>query len=146
MNIWRYIRIAAVVAFFIGGLLGDHRKVDPGYSLGFIAIFLFSGMALGMLFVIGIQAFNPRSAPTWRYPRWGYSPFGMREPLLFFHFGGCLFLASGIGGLLRFAVDRSTPLFDTVMIASGGAGILAGVWLCTLIFHRKMEPNASVQE
>ena len=91
-----------------------------------------------MLFIIGIQAFNARSAAVWAYPHWTRNPFTMREPLQFFHFGGYFMLAGGVGGLVHYAYDRSAHVTQPVVLAAWGFGMLMGVRVCTLVFRRKM--------
>src|SRR5262245_51276970 len=136
MTRWFYIRAALVVASFIAGVVGVERDVvETGGLLAQIALGAFAFGVVGILFIIGIQAFNPRSAAHWRYPSWVCNPFTLREPLQFFHFGGYFFLAAGIGGLLRFALDRSTPIFEPIVFACWGGGIVLGVRLCVALFR-----------
>jgi hypothetical protein len=136
---WLYVRAALVVASFTGGVLGEgDQGPELGGSLSWIAVGVFMFGVIGMLFIIGMQAINPRSAPYWRYPSWACNPFTLREPLQFFHLGGYFFLAAGVGRLLRFAFDRSIPLFESVVFAFWGGGIVVGVWLGAAIFRKKM--------
>jgi hypothetical protein len=135
---WFYIRLAIVAAAFLGGILGQGRDLNTGYTAAQLAMATFAFGVFAMQFVIGIQAFNARSAPVWRYPSWRANPFTMREPLQFFHLGGYYFLASGVGGLLHVAVDGSLPVTEPIMFASTGAGVICGVWLCCRLFRRKM--------
>jgi hypothetical protein len=139
MSAWSYVRGATVTASFLGGLFGTARSVDFGMPLSYIAAAVFAFGVVGMLFVIGIQAFNPRSDAIWSYPGWVLNPFTMRQPLQFFHFGGYSFLAAGIGALLRSVFVRGTPLVEPIVFAFWGAGILVGVWCCTRVFRRKMK-------
>ena len=135
---WCYIRIAAVAAAFLGGVLGHGRSLITGYTDAQMAAATFAFGAVAMLFVIGLQAFNSRSAPVWTYPSWRVSPFTMKEPLQFFHLGGYFFLASGVGGLIHVALDRTLPVTEPLIFTSTGAGVLCGVWLCCRVFRRKM--------
>ena len=89
MNMWPYIRGGLVAVSLLGGTLGVHRQyVDFGYGLYQIAAAVFVFGIVGMLFVIGIQAFNPRSDAKWSYPRCALNTFKIGQPLQFFHFGG----------------------------------------------------------
>ena len=146
MTGWLLARLTIVAAFLFGGVFGSARPLSTGYPLYQVALAVFAFGIVGMLFVVGIQAFNSRSAQIWRYPSWARNPFTMREPLQFFHLGGYLMLASGMGGLLRFAYDRTTPVTEAVILASWGVGVLFGVRSCTLVFRHKMErPNKSLE-
>jgi hypothetical protein len=139
MNAWPYVRGGVVAASFLGGILGTNRRVvELGISLPTIAFATFTLGIVGMLFVIGIQAFNPRSDAVWAYPKWTLNPFKLRQPLQFFHLGGYFFLLAGVGALSRWLLVRETPLAEPIAFSAWGAGILAGVWCCTRVFHKKM--------
>jgi hypothetical protein len=139
MNAWPYVRGGVVAASFLGGALGtDRRVVDFGISLPTIALVTFTFAVVGMLFVVGIQVFNPRSDAGWAYPKWTLNPFKLRQPLQFFHFGGYFFLLAGVGALSRWLFIRETPLAEPIAFTFWGAGVLAGVWCCTRVFHKKM--------
>lgn len=99
-------------------------------------IFLFG--IIGMLFVIGVQTINPRSATTWRAPSWNINPFLIKEPLQFFHFGGFYFLACGVGVLIRHALVSHNVAPNSFFLLALASGVLVGVWLCCLVFRRKM--------
>lgn len=143
MNNWVYLRLGIVALSFLQGvvwtpsLFGD----APGRGEGSIQwgpvllFFLFPMVAL--LFIIGIQFFNPRSASAWRYPSWKINPFLLSEPLQPLHFLGFVFLATGLGALTRGLLTRSL-ISDALAIASFGAGTVLGVYLCTLVFRRRM--------
>ncbi len=139
MRFWLYVRLALIALSFLQGALSSEIVAPPeGVSvLLLIDVFLFDIVA--MLFLIGMQRINPRSAPVWRYPRWSINPFFMSEPLQFFHLGGFFFIAVGVGSALRlFLGGRTIPL--TVLFAPAiGAGVLAGVYACTAVYRGKME-------
>lgn len=140
---WLYVRGGLVATSFLGGLLGDNRIVSFGYTWPQLVGGLFAFGVIGMLFVIGIQAFNPRSASTWAYPQWGLNPFSMRQPLQLFHLCGYFFVAAGVGALIRAQILGIAPGDEPLVYASWGAGIVAGVWCCSRAFRRKMErPSA----
>lgn len=142
-NRWLYIRSGLVAASFAGGVFGEGSLKDFGYPRPQLAVALFAFGVVGMLFVIGIQAFNPRSAATWAFPQWRLNPFTMRQPLQLFHFCGYFFLAAGMGALLRALVLGTVAGDEPIVFASWGAGIIAGVWCCSRVFSRKMEPLGS---
>jgi disulfide bond formation protein DsbB len=138
MSTWLYIRVAIIAFCFITGFIGTGRELETGYPLLYMAAYVFAFGVVGMLFVIGIQAFNSRSATVWSYPSWNHNPFTLREPLQFFNFGAHFMIASGLGGLLHVAYDRTTPIVEPVVLAVWGIGMLVGVRLCTLVFRHKM--------
>ena len=139
MNAWPYVRGALVGVFFLGGLFGQSRPIDFPYAWPYIAGAVFAFGVVGMLFVVGIQAANPRSDLAWTYPRWARNPFTMRQPLQFFHLGGYAFMAAGTGALLRALFVPTTSVDEPLVITFWGAGMLAGVWCCVRVFRRKME-------
>jgi hypothetical protein len=98
---------------------------------------LFGFGIVGLLFVVGIQVLNPRSAPKWRYPSWSINPFLMAEPLQPFHLIGYGMLAQGVGTIINGAV-RGSLSADGVLFATFGAGVIAGVHVCALVYRHKM--------
>lgn len=148
MNAWPYVRGGPVVVSFLGGILGtDRRHVDFGYGLPEIAAAVFVFGIVSMLFVVGIQAFNPRSDPEWFYPGWALNPFKLGQPLQFFHVGGYFIFAAGVGALLRSLFVPDMSLAEPVVFTFWGAGTLAGVWCCARIFRKKMvRVSASSEE
>lgn len=138
MKIWPTIRVFLILAALLQGLLMDGVAPPPEDSplpiLGVVFIF----GVVGMLFVVGIQAFNPRSASVWRYPNWSINPFLLKEPIQFFHFGGYYFLALGVGALVRHLAISHTIGPDSFFLLSLALGMLAGVRACTIVFRRKM--------
>jgi hypothetical protein len=139
MRDWTYVRGAIVAASFLGGVSGTPRAIEVGFSLLQVAAAVFSFGVVGMLFVIGIQAFNSRSDAVWSYPSWSLTPFSLRQPLQLFHLGGYFMLAAGFGGLLRSAVTHDSPLVEPIVLAFWGAGMLTGIWCCTRLFSHKLQ-------
>jgi hypothetical protein len=138
MKSWLILRVILIFAALLQGMLMDGVAPPPeDSSLPILGVIFIFGI-VGMLFVVGIQAFNPLSASVWRYPSWHINPFLLKEPLQFFHFGGYYFLALG-GGILIRHLATSHPLGpDSFFLLSLASGILAGVWACTVVFRRKM--------
>lgn len=139
MKTWLVVRLALIGLFFLQGALSNQIAAPPeGVSAPLLAgIFVFA--IVGMLFVVGIQRINPRSAPVWRYPNWSISPFLLREPLQFFHLGGFLFIAGGFGSALRLLVLGQAITVSALFLPTFGAGTLAGVYVCTVMYRSKME-------
>lgn len=138
MNSWSALRVILIFAALLQGTFMEGVAPPPEDSPLPILAFIFFFGILGMLFVVGIQAINPRSANVWRHPSWHINPFLIKEPLQFFHFGGHYFLALGIGVLIRHSVI-SPPLGpNSFFLLSLASGMLVGVWACTVAFRRKM--------
>lgn len=138
MNIWMAVRVA--LAAFALLLTAFYSPAQPeGHETPwFFVVFTFFFGIIAMLFVVGMQRLNPWTAKEWRYPSWTLNPFQLREPLLFFHFGAYFMLASGIGLLIN-QVTHGLPITGTSLIQLVfGAGILAGVKVCTLVYKDKM--------
>jgi hypothetical protein len=139
MNGWPYVRVGLTAASFLGGAFAaEPQHIDFGYGLPEIAAAVFMFGIVGMLFVVGIQAFNPRSDAEWAYPNWALNPFRLGQPLQFFHFGGYFMLAAGVGALLRSLFVDAMPVAEPVLFTFCGAGVLVGVWCCTRVFKKKM--------
>jgi hypothetical protein len=83
MNTWFLVRLFLIGVALLQGALSNQALAPPeGVSATLVlAIFVFG--FVGMLFIVGIQRFNPRSAAVWRYPAWTVNPFLLREPLQF---------------------------------------------------------------
>lgn len=92
-----------------------------------------------ILFVVGLQAANPLSAPVWRRPSWSLNPFQPKEPLQFFHLGAFHSMAGWVVGLAAavFRGPAGVPL--ALSLISIGCGIWLGVRLCMIVFKRKMQ-------
>jgi hypothetical protein len=140
MKTWLYVRFALVALSFLQGALLEMSLPHPeDVSVRSLLLVLGFGI-LGMIFVIGVQCLNPRSAPMWRYPSWHINPFLLREPLQFFHLGSFVMFSVVAGSVLR-AVGQGQPLQLSVLLPLVfGAGILVGVYVCTFVFRGKMTP------
>ena len=137
---WLWVRLS----FIVIGVLGGPESVSPDSVAAsnvdwWACLFIVLVAPLGYLFVVGIQAFNPRSAATWRRPSWTANPFDFSEPLQFCHAAAFFFLASGVGAFasLPFHSWAGAPLATSLL--SFGAGSWVGVWLCVWCFRHKME-------
>ena len=134
---WLWIRLAVVGVGALSGpssLWGmSESDIDWGTCL-----IVFSFCTLGMVFVIGIQAANPLSAPRWRKPRWTINPFLFKEPLQFFHLAAFHFLAAGLSACaaIPFIGWKAAP-YAVFFLAMGG-GAWAGVSLSMVLFRKKM--------
>ena len=138
MNTWLIVRLALVALSVLQGALSSQVSAPPeGVSLSLLAVIVGFGI-VGMLFVVGIQRINPRSASTWRYPSWSINPFLLREPLQFFHLGGFFFIAAGVGSAVRMLALGQTPQLSALFLPAFGVGILGGVYACTVVYRGKM--------
>jgi len=143
MSIWTSIRLAlvllaAAMAFFVP--LGP--EATPPIAWPHL-IWMYLACPVLLLFVVGMQVRNPRSASVWRHPSWALNPFSLREPLQFFHFAGFVFIANGIGAIARLAFARAPLQVDAMLSLVMGLGVLTGVALCVVVFRSKMTRRAS---
>jgi hypothetical protein len=143
MNTWLLVRLVLIAAAFLQGTLSNEALAPPeGVSVMLLmAIFAFG--SVGMLFIVGIQRFNPRTAAVWRYPAWTVNPFLLREPLQFFHLGGFFVFAAGAGGALRGLVLGPLPGLPALFLPAWGVGMLCGVYACTFVYRSKMAASGS---
>ncbi len=139
MSTWAWVRFILLAVSFLAELLRPSVSTDvPSIGwYGLVAILVLS--ALGLLFVIGLQALNPRSAPVWNVPSWQANPFQLSQPLQFFHLGGYFALSVGIGSILKSLISGWTLQPGTFMWVVFGIGLLAGVQLCVMVFRRKIK-------
>ena len=141
MRKWTWVRVVIVILSFAIALFPSPKtaSVPPLDWEALLAALLV--IPIGLLFVVGIQRVNPRSAPVWRYPDWSLNPFTMKEPLQFFHFASYVFLAGGVGHVIRVAVSSNQATLDDLFGAAIGVGLLIGVKLCAVVFRNKMGPK-----
>ena len=138
MNTWAIVRVVLVAAAFLQTALSN-RSFAPAEGVTVpLLVIVFGFGIIALLLVIGVQRLNPYSAPTWRYPSWSVSPFSLREPLQFFHFCGFFFLAGGVGGAVGQVLRGQQLGLTNLFLPAFGAGILCGVYACTLIYRGKM--------
>ena len=152
---WYWVRIGLLVAFFALGIIFgiifpyDEFRIDdlaaavpgglPVLVIG-MCIFAILFYPLGLIFVIGIQAVNPLSAPRWAKPSWRSNFLNLRDMLHFFHFGAFVVLAGAAGSALgSLAVQGRLDFLLVAMQAMAGLGTLAGVRLCMRVYRFKYQ-------
>jgi hypothetical protein len=137
---WVWVRIALVVAGGISGLSFTSAETAASSNLGWSACpILLLACPIMILFVVGLQAVNRRSAPVWRRPSWSLNPFQPKEPLQFFHLGAFHFIAGGMVGLAAALFRGPTGVPLAVSLIAIGCGTWLGVRLCMVVFRRKMQ-------
>lgn len=142
MAFWRGFRFAVLLASFLSPFFAPSSRT-PELSIGWSDVVTTLVIApVGLLFVVGIQRLNPRSASVWRYPSWDINPFTLKEPLQFFHFAGYVSLAGGLGLLAHQRAVNERIFPDDCLSAVLGLGFLAGVQLCIRIYRKKMASHS----
>ena len=139
MNIWVYVRVAAILLVAITACIAplEPRFKPPLDWLTLLGIFAFIPIAL--VLVIGFQRLNPRSAKVWRHPSWSTNPFNFRDPIQFFYFGAFLSIAQGIVTLLRVLVAPA-PLYPEEFVPlTMGVGIWLGVKMVVALNRAKFD-------
>jgi hypothetical protein len=137
INVWLVARVAVVLT----GAFGAPEFIparDSPFGGGSITLLLglFGFSIFSMLFVLGIQALNSRSAVVWSKPDWRVNPFSLKQPLQFFHMMGFYLIVSGVAAFAVMLLARQSGLEPFIPIAIGG-GILLGVRCCILLFRWK---------
>jgi hypothetical protein len=135
---WFWVRIGLLIYGFIMGLFYPSQAAVNDSGVDWMAsLMVIIIMPFGMLFVIGIQAFNPISATEWRKPSWEINPFLLKEPLQFFHLCAFFFIASGLSACLSvtFRSVEGAPL--AVLILSCGVAAWLGVQMSVQVFKKK---------
>ena len=137
IDVWLVARIAVVLTGVFGapGFIPGRDSPFGGGSMTLL-LSLFGFGIVSMLFVIGIQALNPRSAIVWSKPDWRVNPFLLKQPLQFFHMMGFCLIVSGVAAFAVMLLSRQSGLEPFIPIAVGG-GILLGVRCCVLLFRWK---------
>ena len=141
MNSWKIVRLVLVALSAIASTFSNQSIAPPEEVSTSVLLAVFSFGIASMLFIIGIQRVNPRSAATWRYPSWSINPFLLQEPLQFFHLASFTFIAVGVGSALRIFVLGESLDLSALFAPTLGAGILCGVYACTLLYSSKMTKN-----
>jgi len=95
-----------------------------------------------MVFVLGLQVFNPRSAKEWFHPSWQINPFNFHQPLQFFHLGAYVCLASGLVVVARLAISQIPFYVEALVPVAMAVGVLLGIRLVALVFRAKIEHRA----
>lgn len=134
---WALIAASAIGTFFVP--LGPQARPPIGWG-ALLAIFAFC--SVGLAFVLGLQAINPRSAKLWLRPSWQLNPFNFRQPLQFFHLGAYVCLAQALVVLARLAVSQVSFYVEALVPLAMAIGVLLGLQFVTLVFRAKIERRA----
>ena len=138
MNVWTIIRLALVVLAAVAPFfLPTESQPFQSITWQFLVVIVVA-LPLMLLFIVGIQAINPYSAPVWNRPSWSVNPFSTREPLQFFYFAAFVFVASGIGAVARLLALGVGSYVEALLPLVIGFGVLLGVALCMLVYRSKM--------
>ncbi|MCP4607903.1 MAG: hypothetical protein GY845_04215 [Planctomycetes bacterium] len=137
MNKWKWIRSGLMTLMMVASLFMPlEPQVKPPMDWSTLAI-IFVFIPFGLLFVIGIQAFNPLSVKVWKKPNWNLNPMNFRDPVQFFHFAAYLMLAQGFITILRLPFSNNVFHPGVLIPLVMGVGLLIGVQMITLIFKSK---------
>lgn len=134
---WLVIRAAVLLSGTLGANLFVPRPTSPFAGGSILLVFMFFSFGLiSMVFVLGVQAFNPRSAAVWAKPTWQVNPFSLKQPLQFFHLMGFYMIAAGIAAVGLTLIKQRLGLEPLLPIALG-VGILLGIKCCMFLYRRK---------
>jgi hypothetical protein len=99
MNAWLAVRAAVLLSGMPGASSFIPGPESPFSGGSIMLLLMFFGFGVvAMIFVVGLQAINPRSAAVWTRPNWSVNPFSLKQPLQFFHMTGFYFIVVGLGG------------------------------------------------
>jgi len=115
---WTLIAASAVGAFFVP--LGPQASPPMGWG-ALLAILAFC--PIGLLFVLGLQIINPRSAKLWLRPSWQLNPFNFRQPHQFFHLAAYACLAQALVVLVRLVVSQVSFYVEVLVPLAMATGI-----------------------
>ena len=137
---WRYVRLGSVIVSLALGVRGALQgESDADFDvLAMPAILVL--VPLAILVITVLESINPRV--KWRRPSWLANPFSLyREPLQFFHYCAFNSLAAGVGTVLALPFGNLSVWPYAIPSLTLGTGLWAGVWLCVLLFRRRMEDS-----
>jgi hypothetical protein len=137
LNVWVWSRVAVLLLGVLGAkaFVPGPRSPFAGGSIALLPLFFASG-AIAIIFVVGLQAINPRSAIVWIKPDWRANPFLIRQPLQFFHLCGYFMVATGVAaGVITLL--RHLSGWEPLLPIAFGAGILLGTKCCLILYRRK---------
>lgn len=134
---WALIAASAAITFFVP--LAPQASPPIGWG-SLLAVFAFC--PIGLLFVLGLQVINPRSAKAWARPSWRINPFNFRQPLQFFHLGAYVCLAQALVVLVRLAASQTSFYVEALVPLAMAAGVFLGIELVMLVFRARIEPAA----
>ena len=142
MRVWLIVRWVIIVTSAIGAFfvpLGPQATPPMGWG-SLLAILVFC--PVGLVFILGIQIINPRSAKIWLRPSWQLNPFNFQQPLQFFHLGVYVCLAQAFVVLARLAVSQVSFYVEALVPLAMAAGIFIGLQFVVFVFGAKIEHRA----
>jgi hypothetical protein len=133
-NVWLVSRAAVLLlgAFGANSFVPGPQSPFAGGSVTLLLVFFGFGV-IAMVFVVGLQAINPRSAAVWTKPDWHVNSFSLRQPLQFFHLIGFFFIVTGLAAAVVTLLKHLAGLEPLLPIALG-AGTLLGVRCCMVLY------------
>jgi hypothetical protein len=137
---WLYVRLGIVAIGGLSGISITSPEIAAESNVDWLACaVLLVVTPFTLLAVVGLQRFNPWSAPTWRRPSWYLNPFLLSEPLQICHLGAFHFMAGGVVGvaMLPFRGLSAAPL--AVSLLSIGVGVWLGVQICMKVCGKKID-------
>jgi hypothetical protein len=137
VNIWLVVRALVLVLgmLSVSSFVPGPKSPFAGGSITLLLVLFVFGV-ISMVFVLGLQAINPRSAAVWTKPDWHANPFSLKQPLQFFHMSAYYWIAAGAGAIVLTRIKHLAGLEPLLPIALG-VGVLVGIRCCVLLYRRK---------
>ena len=136
-NVWLVVRVLLLVLgmLSVSSFVPGPQSPFHGGSITLLLVFFVFGV-ISMVFILGLQAINPRSAMVWAKPDWHANPFSLKQPLQFFHMSAYYLITAGVGASVLTYIKHLTGLEPLLPIVLG-VGVLVGLRFCTLLYRRK---------
>jgi hypothetical protein len=145
---WFIVRMGILALAFAGGALSflDTEAADtwglPLWGFGIVVVLSAALMPFIVCLLIGMSSLLSGSGSKWARPSHSSPPLSFNNPLLFFHFAGCLAAACGLGTVLSSPLGGLGQLANGAGVLIGGIGVLAGVRLGMRLCSGKMAGGA----
>jgi hypothetical protein len=134
--LWATFRFALIVFGLVQGprlateLSAPSTRVPSwGFAIEMIAI-----VAVGVVFVVGLQAGRRSSTQPWIRPSWFENPFGPGRWVCLFDFASYYMVAAGIGGAV-FELRAIPKTWAWEIPFAIGIGLWLGARICLLAFR-----------
>ena len=142
MRKWVYIRLFVLMLFAVGTCFSEDELADiPWTFLGFSCLAIMIFIPIMIVVIISGFAHNPLTSARWRGPSWKTNFLNLRDPLHFFHFGGCISIILGLVRIARTLLLHLTFDKGGLLSVFCGLAVLSGVRLCLLLFKKKYRPE-----
>jgi hypothetical protein len=145
VRFWRRVFLAVVFVQSVVIASVQHNELAQFPPAMF---YVFCGLSIilspfMMVWVIGIQIFNPMSDVRWDLPSPDGNPLRLGNPLNFGHFAAQLAVVSGVGYLVASIWCGFNVFLLAITCILAGFGWFLGLGWCIRLAAKKLEPASS---